>query len=341
MNPTPGDVHVNRPLTAISIAFMQNPAAFVADKVFPNVPVLKQSDRYFVYSRADFNRDTMRKRGVGSESAGGGWRVDSTPSYFADPWALHKDIDDQLRANADEPLDFDRDTTLYLSQQALINREVQWAANYFTTGLWTGAAVDVTGVSASPAGNSVLQWNDPNATPIVDIRGYATRVQQATGFRPNKLVLGRQVWDKLEDHPTITDRIKYGASPGAPAIITKQAVAALAEIDDVVVMESIKNTGNEADAQNTAGTPNAGEVSAFIGGKAALLVYANPTPSIMQPTGGYTFSWTGLLGAGNMGQRISRFRMEHLKADRVEIEMSYAQKLVAAELGVFFNTLIA
>jgi len=222
-NPLAGDVHVNVPLTNISIAFMQSASAFVADQVFPNVPVQKQSDRYYTYSRGDFNRDTMRKRASGTESAGSGYRVDNTPSYFADVWALHKDVEDQIRANADSPLDMDRDATMFLSNQALINREVQWAANYFGTGIWTGSAVDVTGVAASPAGNTVLQWNDSNATPIVDVRSNADRIHLSSGgFRPNKLVLGRQVWSKLEDHGSITDRIKYGASPGAPAIVTKQ-----------------------------------------------------------------------------------------------------------------------
>ena len=42
--PSRGDVHVNRPLTNISIAFLQTQEAFVADRVFPNIPVTKQSD---------------------------------------------------------------------------------------------------------------------------------------------------------------------------------------------------------------------------------------------------------------------------------------------------------
>ena len=335
-NPTAGDVHVNTPLTNISIAFMQKPAAFVADQVFPNVPVVKQSDRYYTYSRADFNRDTMRKRAPGTESAGTGYRVDNTPNYYADVWALHKDVEDQIRANADSPLDMDRDATLFLSNQALINREVQWAANYFTTGIWTGSAVDVAGLAASPSGNSVLQWNDSNATPITDVRSNADRIHLSSGgFRPNKLVLGRQVWSKLEDHGSITDRIKYGASPGAPAIVTKQAVAALMEIDSLLVMDAVKNTGTESE------TFNGNESNAFIGGKSALLVYAAPSPSLMQPSGGYTFSWTGFLGAGGMGQRIKRIRMEHLESDRIEMQMSYTQKLIAAECGTFFTTIVA
>jgi len=341
-NPTSGDVHVNVPLTNISIAYMQKPDYFVADQVFPNIPVQKQADRYFVYSRADFNRDTMRRRAPSTETAGAGWRIDSTPSYFCDVWGLHKDIDDGLRANQDAPINMDRDATMFLAQQALLNREVNWASTFFTTGIWTGASVDVTGVTASPAGNTVIQWSDAtNATPVQDVKKYNDSIHLGTGFRGNKLIMGRQVWTKLSDHPSITDRIKYGASPNAPAIITKQAVAALMELDTILVMDAIKNTGVESDSENTAGTPNAGESNSFIGGKAALLVYAAPSPSILQPSAGYSFSWTGYAGAGPLGQRIKNIRMEPINSDRVEIEMAYTQKLVASELGVFFTSIVA
>jgi hypothetical protein len=33
--------------------------------------------------------------------------------------------------------------------------------------------------------------------------------------------------------------------------------------------------------------------------------------------------------------------MDHLKSDRVEGEMAYDQKLVAADLGYFFNGIVA
>ena len=57
---------------------------------------------------------------------------------------------------------------------------------------------------------------------------------------------------------------------------------------------------------------------------------------------GYTFlMWVGLFGAGALGTRILRFRMEHLKSDRVEGEMAYDQKVVAAECGAFMTGVIS
>lgn len=339
-NPTRSDVHVNRPLTNISIAYMQRASGFVADRVFPNVPVAKQSDKYFRYDRSDFWRNNYAKRAPSTESAGGGWKIDSTPTYYADVWALHKDIDDGVRANADAPIDMDRDATNWLSQQALIAREVEWASTYFTTSVWTGidgTNGDVTGVSSSPSTNEALQWNDADSTPISDVKEQATNIQGRTGLRPNKLVLGREVWDELSEHPDLVDRIKYSGGVGndRPAVVSLQAAAALFELDEVMVADGIKVTSDENPTFETSMTIS------FIAGKNALLVYANPTPSLMMPSGGYTFSWTGLIGAGPMGQRISRFRMEALKSDRIEGEMAFDQKLVCSDAGVFFSGIVA
>jgi len=45
-NPTVHDVHIDGPLANISIAYRNS--GYIADQVFPNVPVTKKSDKYFV-----------------------------------------------------------------------------------------------------------------------------------------------------------------------------------------------------------------------------------------------------------------------------------------------------
>lgn len=338
-NPVKGDIHVNRPLTQISIAYMQDVSGFVADRVFPNIPVNNQTDLFFKYDRADFWRDQYKKRAPGTQSAGSGWKID-TDNYRADVWALHKDVSDQLRGNEDSPLSFDRDSTLWLGEQAMISREVNWAAAFFTTSIWTGidgTLGDITGVPGTPSTNEVVQWNDADSTPIEDVTEQATNIQRRTGKRPQKLVIGREVWDQLKNHPDIVDRIKFsgGVSNTVPANVSKEAVAILMELDEVMVMEGIQATSDEnEDFEGSL-------VTAFIAGKRALLVYAAPAASILTPSGGYTFSWTGFLSAGNMGNRIKKFRMEPEESDRIEGQMAYDQKLVSGDLGVFFNDIVA
>jgi hypothetical protein len=60
----------------------------------------------------------------------------------------------------------------------------------------------------------------------------------------------------------------------------------------------------------------------------------------MTPSAGYCFSWTGV--AGGLGATIgtSQFRMESIKATRIESEMAFDNKVVSADLGYFFNTAV-
>lgn len=326
--PTPGDVHVNVPLTNVSIAFMQDQKRFVADTIFPNIPVDKQSDRYYTYDRGMFNRDEMEVRAEGTETAGTEYTVDNTPTYFALLYGIHHDIPDQRRANADSVLKPDMEATQLVTMKGLIRREKLWVTKYFKSGIWTN---DYAGVSGVPSGNQVLQWNDPLSTPIENIRVAKTTVNESTGFEPNVLVMGQRVFDKLIDHPDIIDRIKYGQTAGGPAIANESALAQIFGVDRVVIMKSIENTAKEGQTNS----------HSFIGGKKALLAYAAPNPGLMIPSAGYTFSWNGYLGASAQGMRIKRFRMENLSSDRIEGEMAFDQKLISADLGFFWDTVVA
>lgn len=339
VQPSRSDVHVNRPLTNISLAFSQNQDNFVADKVFPNVPVSKQSDSYFTYDRGEFNRDEMKERAPGTESAGGTYKI-SNDNYLAKTRAYHKDIPDPVRANADSPINLDREATEFVTTKALINREVNWSAQYFTAGnpgdTWT---FDVDGAAVAslptvfdptdPANNQVEFWNQASSTPIEDVRLLKRFVLESTGFMPNTLTLGRAVFDVLIDHPDIVGRLDRGQTQG-PAMANREALAALFEVQRVLVMDAIQNTGPEG----------AVAIHSFIGGKHALLSYRPETAGILTPSAGYTFSWTGLLGSTPNGMRISRMRADLIKSDRIEIEQSYDQKIVSADLGAFFGDIV-
>jgi hypothetical protein len=317
IEPSRSDVHVDGPLTNISVAFLQDQDSFVADRVFPNIPVSHQSDVYYTYPKGEFNRDDMELRAPGTESAGANYRL-GTDTYAAPVRALHKDIADQVRANSDSPLSPDREATEFLTQKALINREIQFASNYFVPGVWD---TDVT---------TGLAWNGAG-TPIEDVRTGVRTVLQNTGFKPNTMVMGRQCWDILVDNPDIVGRLDRGQTSG-PARVLRDSMAALFELDQILVMEAIQNTAGK----------NLADVNAFIGTSLdALLCYAAPSPGLMVPSAGYTFSWTGFLGASQNGMRMKRFRMDHLESDRIEIDQAYDQKLVASELGYFFDDVTA
>ncbi len=307
--PTVSDVHVNAALTTLSVGFAQDESSFVAGKVFPVVPVMKQSDAYFELARADWFRSDARKRSPGAESAGSGYGV-STSTYFAHKYAIHKDVSDDVRQNSDSALQPDADATRYCTQQLLLLREKTWVANYFVSGIWTG--------ETSPA-----NWSNSGGDPINDIHTGSVGIARLTGRRPNTLVVSPEVHQALTQHDDIMERIKYTQT----GVVTEALLAALFGLDNYYVTWATENTSNEGDATPT---------YAFVAGDHALLCYVPPNPGINVPAAGYTFSWTGLLGAGALGNRVKRFRMEHLESDRIEGEMAFDLKMVAADLGHLF-----
>ncbi len=316
-SPTTSDVHVDAILTNMSIAYMQDADHFVAGKVFPTVPVQKQSDLYYTYTQADFFRDAVELRADGTESAGTGYGL-STDSYSALVYALHKDIGDQVRANSDAPLSPDQDATRFLTQQMLLRQEVDWASKYFTTSVW--------GTDSTP---STLWSAASGSDPIGDVQTGINTVLTNTGYKPNTMVMSYAVFSILKNHADIIDRYKYTSS----ASITEELLASVLGVDRVLVMGGIKNSADEG----------ASASYAQIGDKDACLLYVAPNAGIMAPSAGYNFSWTGLAQSGGIGTNtaISRFRMEHLRADRIEIESAWSYKVVSSALGYFFSNCVA
>ncbi|MBC7340957.1 MAG: hypothetical protein H5U02_00625 [Clostridia bacterium] len=323
-NPVAGDVHVNVPLTNISIAYVQSADVFIADKVFPVVPVQRQSDRYYRYLKEDWLRAEAQLRAPSTPSAGGGWRLDNTQTYFCDVYAIHKDIDDRIRPNQDPVINMDRDATEWVTHQLLLKREVLWAQKYFRQGIW---GLDRQGVAANPTGAQFVKFSDyTNSDPIRVVNESVLAMARATGYKPNIMVLAPDVYVTLKDHPKILDRVKYTQR----GQITQDLLAALFEVENLYIPWAVVNEAPEGAAEDTD--------LVFSGGM--LLAYAAPRPSLMQPSAGYIFSWTGYLGAGAAGNRIKRFRMEELGSDRIEGEMAFDLKVVADDLGIFFYDVI-
>lgn len=317
--PSASQVHIDTALTNISTAYQQSDDQFIARKVSPIVPVEKQSGKYFTYTKNDWLRDEAKPRADASESAGSGWGM-STASYSCDVFALHKDIGEQARANSDPGIDLERDATNFITQKMLLRMEIQWVTDMFTTSVW--------GTDTTPSN----LWSDYTASdPIGDVETQKTTILSATGQRANKLVLGYQTYIALKSHPDIIDRIKYTTSVNG-RIVTPQLLAAMFDVDEVLVASAIKATNVE------------GETAAysFVHGKHALLLHVAPNPGLLVPSSSYTLVWRGVdygMGRNNIG--IKKYDIQTINATRVEGQIAFDNKVVATDLGVFFNGAVA
>ena len=313
--PTSSQVHVDAILTNISVAYMQQQANFIASRVFPIVPVSKQSDKFFTYTKNDWFRDEAQRRADATESAGGGYGL-STDTYQADVYAFHKDIGDQTRANADAPIQVDREAAEFVTSRLMLKMETQFVSSFFTTGVW--------GTDYTPSN----LWSDyTSSDPLNDVETAKRAILSTTGFEPNTLVLGYDVFKTLKNHPDLVDRIKYTSSQ----VITEGLMASLFDVPRVMVAKAVKATNNEG---GTAAYD-------FTHGKNALLTYSAPSAGLLQPSGGYVMSWTGV--SQGLGQTIgtSRIRMEQFKADRIEAEIAFDMKVIGSDLGYFFSAVVS
>jgi len=330
-NPAQSDLHVNVPLSNVSVAYIQKPSEYVSSQVFPQVPVQKQSDLYWKYSKSDWRRTDVQRRAPGTESPGVGWKFD-TDSYFCHIYAVHKDIDDQVRANADSNFRLDSDATKFITNQLLLKRDLDWANAYFKTGVW---ATDRTGVTSGPNSSQYIQWDQAGSDPIANVAQYVIDFRELTGFSPNTMVVGANVMRVLKNHPDILDRIKYTQK----GVITEDLIAGLFGVNKLVVSYATSTSVaeiNDAEDQDAAAT-----YAFTANSKAALLCYTPSSPSLMTPAAGYTFTWNGYAAGNSQGIRVKSFRQEQIASDRVEAEMTYDMKVIAPDMGVFLASAVA
>lgn len=310
------DVHVDAILTNYSLAY-QN-LDYLADQIFPIVPVQKQSDKYFTYTKSFWFRDLAQLRAPGAESFGSGYGL-STDSYFADNYAFHLDVADEVRENADNPLRPDQEAVEYVTDRLALRRERAFAGDFFKTGVWTA-----TGSDATP---SVLWSTYGTSDPILDIETQMNNMRTTTGRRPNTLIMGAAVWSILKNHPDFIDRIKYTQK----GMVSKDLFASLVDMptERVFIGQAIYDTSVE------------GAASSFsdIWGKSVLMLYVDPKAGPRTPTAGLTFIWSRF--GGGAPQYIRRLRLDRNMADRIEGLSYFDQKAVAADLGNFMNGVVA
>lgn len=322
--PTMQNAHIDRAMTNVSVAYMQDASAFIADKVFPIVPVKRQSDVFYIYNKGDFMRDEAQVRGAATESAGGDYGVEASQPYYCRKHAFHKDVTPEERANYDQPLDADTDATDFVSQKMLIRREMEWASKFFKAGVW---GREISGADAAGE-NAAVKWNLETSNPIKDITDAGVQMAGETGYKPNTLVLSPVAFNALKNHFDILDRIKYTQK----GIVTADLLATLFEVEHVHVAWAVVNSAVKG------ATDNVG----FIMGKHALLCYSNPRPALKKPSAGYIFAWTGLEGSGAYGNRIVRLPMDMLGlgTERIEGEIAFDAKQICKDLGVFFKDIV-
>jgi hypothetical protein len=282
-----GNVHIDVVLTNISVAWPNE--GLVGNFLFPPVPVLKQSNKYYIFQGREGwypALDDLRAPGTEANEVPG--LTVSLNSYYCQEHALQIAVTDEERQNADSPLSPDVDGAEMLASRIALGKE------YRIYNLVTTAANFNTSLTAVPGTTTGYgpQWdNYVNATPIRDIRT-ACRAMHAISFlSPNQVIIPYKVMSALEDNQDFIERIKYSER----AILTPDLVASLLALDNVVVPGFGIATNN----------PGQTLALQYLWNVEVLLAYKPPRPGLKVPAFAYQFTWGfgagGEGGGGNLG----------------------------------------
>lgn len=329
-NPQASDVHINGILGQFSVSYAQKQKAFIADRVFPLVGVSKRSDLYPIWTRKGTNIVAMKKRAPGTRVAQIEQSLSTNP-YYLDVYALGTPLDDQIADNADDWVDLELAKTGLLTTQAYIFKEYELASNFFKKTVW---GVDWTGIAeGTPSTHEFIQWDNDLSNPKQLIEDAKLEMLLMTGHKPNKMVMGIEVWNKLQNHAGIIDLLKYGGQiSGNLAVVTLGMITALFGLEEILISEAIYDT-ETYDPTN--------ESHQFIFGKGMLLFYAPSTPSKWTPSAGYTLYWNkaNYYGSYN-GFRMKKYREEGFEAYQLEIQGAFTQKQICSDMGMYFDSVV-
>ncbi len=263
----PNAVHIDSPLPNVSIMYKNR--EMVADRVMPVVTVSKRSDKYFEYG-ASMAFDLAKTDVVGQL----GQPAQASPSYSSSTYsvtdhALRDYVPIDTEANADSPLNPLIDATEHLNEMLALAREARVAAAVFLSSNYG---------SNYSALTSTDRWDDPASDVVSKVFAAITACQ----MRPNKWVMGEQVFNALKNNPSIRQFLIGRASTQigpTPFFIDEDTLAKAFGFDEVVVGRAKYNSAVQGQTASYG----------WVWGKFSAFLYVPPSPGIRKASFGYTF----------------------------------------------------
>jgi len=326
------DLHIDVPLTNVSIAYKQSTDKFIAHKIFPTVSVKHKSDIYYRYSKSDFRRTDVEQRAPGTRVPLTGWSH-TTDTFYTTNYAIGHSIDDQDRANADSMWNLEREATERNTQMMLLKRDQQWANAFFKPGVW---GTDLTGTATGSGVGEIVKWSNAAANIVAQMDEWKENFElENAGYAPNKLVVGPSVMRALRQNADIIERIKYTNSEGG--FINDQLIGKLLGVELVQVRTSHTNVPRMLDAYDQ---DQAANYQWTFAPNDALLVYTPSAPTLRAPAAGYIFEWSSYPGGSGDSFKAFRYRDEPTRSDVLGLEASWDMKVVGKDLGLFVKDLV-
>lgn len=303
-------IHLDAVLTNISRAVKNS--EFVADKVWPIVPVKKESDVYYQFDQSNLRADLTEwvDRTIAREID---WQA-TRASYVTERHGLQELVTDKVVRNADSPIQPLRDSAEILAEKLLLRRELRLATVLQAVGTYP-AGHSVTLALADRWDNFTSASSDPND----DMSTARSQIYGQIAQKPNLMVIPREVFEKLREHPRVMDRIKYTQV----GVLTPELLGNLFDIENVLIAGALQNTANEAQADSLS----------FVWGKSVFVGWTTRRAALRQPSWGYHLQ--------SQAMQSERWRDEERKGQVVRNSFEDVPQLVTPRAGYIIRSVIS
>lgn len=316
--PTGRSAHIDVPLSNVMIAAFETQGDFVANAIFPAVPVDKQSNKYYTLKKEAWLARPNTYRAPRAQAN----RIEfdiSSDSYFADNYALAHEIPLEDLKNADSAIRLRESAVQFVTRGLLADLEIRAQAQAIT---------NVSTVQRLATAGTT--WD---AVTSADIQGQIADAHLSifnnTGLRANTLVLDYQSYIYAKRNTALLNRFQYQQQRN-PGLVDDEQLKAAFMVDNLYVARSQKNNANPGQT---------GSITSIWGPTALLTRVEGNAPSLMTATYGIGMRWTNPEFPGPFV--VTTHQEDWAGSRHIEvIEAGYWQdeKVVASALGFYINT---
>jgi hypothetical protein len=223
------------PLQNVSVAYKNK--AYIGNRIFLILDGIDPKSKIAIYSKGAWFRNDAGIRGPGSRAKRSGFPIDWA-SIATKEYAFASEVTDEDRRFSKSkfapPLQPDQDAIEFATDKVDMSKEVR-IAEMITGGTWMDG--NVGGEDAEGLWSPVGSTN----TFLSDITKGTKAIQANSGVKPNCLAIDYATYMALKECEAVLDKIKYTQR----GVLTAELLAALLDLDEVLVGEAIVNTAKE------------------------------------------------------------------------------------------------
>ncbi|WP_064257393.1 hypothetical protein [Rhodococcus sp. HS-D2] len=302
-------IYIDPALTNVANAWVNSQESFIADKLFPVVPVSKPTFKVPEYGKENLELiENTTRTGLSKAKSVSYTRKYKDGKPLAEH-ALSGEVTKDDYELSDDPFTPESDTTEFiLERMALVDEKN--LADYVTN------LSNVPGTALSGAS----RWSNPSADPLNDIR---VALAHFPFRKPNTISLSQDSFLQLVSHPSVLDKFKWAVGGAVGLDQLKQLLGGFG-ITNVLIGQARANLAAEGLTEDIN----------EIWGSDVLLAYVTPKPSRKEINGGYKFTLEN-------GRKVRKNQIFDPEYTKIVVEDYYNYELLLPEAFYTFKNAFA